>query len=312
VTIAAVTTYPTQLSLLTTNAAPSAGQYYTLYGVLQTTNGTKLGNQPIYLQENVSGSWQYAVGPVYSAADGYYAFTWPAASEGTHEYRALYDEATGHGAVASAPVTEHVTTTYATQLTMQTTSTNPISGQQYTLYGILQASDGSKLANQPIYLQEYVEGGWQYAVGPVYTYPDGYYAFTWPAGDAGTHEYRALFDGATGYMSALSSKVTVVTSYPTQLSLLTTDAAPSVGQHYTLYGILQASGGTKLSNQPIYLQEKVGGSWQYAVGPVYSAADGYYAFTWPAAAGTHEYRALFDGATLYSVSVTTSVTETVT
>lgn len=76
--------------------------------------------------------------------------------------------------------------------------------------------------------------------------------------------------------------------------------------------MLQTTNGSTFGNLPIYLQERVNGTWQYAVGPVYTYPDGYYAFTWPAASGTNEYRALFDGATLYSVSVTTSVTETVT
>jgi len=83
-----------------------SSQYCSIYGTLLTETGFKLGKQPIYPQENVSGSWEYAVG-LYIYPDGYYAFTWPAA-EGTHEYRALFDGATGLSPVASVTVTEMV------------------------------------------------------------------------------------------------------------------------------------------------------------------------------------------------------------
>lgn len=43
--------------------------------MLQAGYGSKLGDQRIYLQENVSGSWQKDVGPVHTYADGYYAFS---------------------------------------------------------------------------------------------------------------------------------------------------------------------------------------------------------------------------------------------
>jgi hypothetical protein len=148
----------------------------------------------------------------------------------------------------------------------------------------------------------------------VYSYPDGYYAFTWPAASAGNHEYRTLFDGAPGYTPVVSPAVTVaaLTARPTQISLLTTDATPSVHQIYTLYGTLQTDDGSKLGNQPIYLQEKISGSWQYAAGPLNTYPDGYYAFTWPAAsAGNHEYRTLFDGAPGYGQVASTTVTEIV-
>lgn len=89
--------YPTQLSITSSNTNPNANQKFTISGTLEnnTANSARIVNKPVYLEAATSTplgySWIRISADKNTAAGGAYAFTGYISAPGDYYVRAHYD-----------------------------------------------------------------------------------------------------------------------------------------------------------------------------------------------------------------------------
>ena len=207
-----------------------------------------------------------------------------------------------------------------THLTAAANPATVATGQTFTIYGSLTATNLAPMSGETIQLQKNVNGAWTDVSGEIdTTSTGGSYSISVSEGTAGIYEYRANYSGNITYAGNYSSSVSVTVKQPIQLmpTQLTAAANPAKvdsGWYFNINGMLtNATSGAPITGQIIQLQKKLGGEWTDIGGrKTLTGADGSYSITYSEGAyGSYEFRTLYAGNDTYAASNSTNVTVTV-
>jgi len=200
---------PTSLSLNVTNSNPAVNQSFTISGYLTDINGTKLPNKALWVNILLpTGQWNMTQ---YTATDsnGYFSATYSEQVAGQYrfEFHFMGDSIYAHCGPA---IEVAVGTLEPTNISMNTSVTNPAVNQSFTLSGTLTDANGTPLAGREVLLsQSPGDGGY---VDQRYTDQNGSYSFVLNDSAIGNYQYTAIFLGdQTDAHSLASVGITVGT-----------------------------------------------------------------------------------------------------
>ena len=293
----------TTLSVTASNTTPAVGQPFTFSGHLTDINGTALSGRTIALQERLPGGgdvWQ-SIGQVTTDANGYFNVTHSEQTSGEYWYEFWFN-GDGNYATTSNGARIVVGTLESTNVSLNSSVTNPAVGQPFTLSGYLTDANGTPLAGQEIDLYRSVAGQ-DTQPATRFTDQNGYYFFDWNESTLGSYVYNVVFNGDQNYtLSQTSVGITVGSPTPTTLTLTTSKTNPAVNQTFTLSGTLTANGTPLSGRQIILLSDDPSGTWNN-LGTVTTTANGSYSFTVSeASSGHYGYQTDFPGDNTYAIS----------
>ncbi len=293
----------TTLSVTASNTTPAVGQPFTFSGHLTDINGTALSGRTIALQERLPGGgdvWQ-SIGQVTTDANGYFNVTHSEQTSGEYWYEFWFN-GDGNYATTSNGARIVVGTLESTNVSLNSSVTNPAVGQPFTLSGYLTDANGTPLAGQEIDLYRSVAGQ-DTQPATRFTDQNGYYFFDWNESTQGSYVYNVVFNGDQNYtLSQTSVGITVGSPTPTTLTLTTSKTNPAVNQTFTLSGTLTANGTPLSGRQIILLSDDPSGTWNN-LGTVTTTANGSYSFTVSeASSGHYGYQTDFPGDNTYAIS----------
>ena len=181
---------PTRLTVNTTPSIVTIRQAFTISGRLtNATGGALIPGKIIQLQKNVSGTWTDVSGEENTtSARGSYSISVSEGTVGIYEYRANYTGNATYAGSHSASV--FVTVQQPTQLTAAANPATVATGQTFTIYGSLNAANGTLISGETIQLQKNVSGTWTDVSGKKSTTSTGgSYSISVSEGTVGIYEY---------------------------------------------------------------------------------------------------------------------------
>jgi hypothetical protein len=296
-------------SLTVTNSNPAVNQPFTFSGYLTDINGTPLADRTIWVNIRLpTGDWNMTAGYPRTDSNGYFSVTYSEQVAGEYDFEFHF---TGDNNYAqcdpSLPVV--IGTLQPTDLSMNTSVTNPAVNQSFTLSGYLTDANGTPLAGKEILLDRIVAGSFG-NFDERYTDQNGYYSFVLRESAGGLYYYMPHFLGDQMYASSYAfMSLTVGTLSPTTVTITASTTTPAVNQSFTLSGTLKA-GSTPLSGKSITLARKdPSGNWIDSVDTTTTTANGSYTFTRSESAqGTYLYEVIFYGDTYAATNAAVSVT----
>lgn len=308
------------LSINATPATLTVGDRVVIAGNLtDAATGAKIPFHKITVQVSQDTlSWQDTGSTI--GRTGSYTFSLILRDPGTYYFRTLSSGNRMYAAATSPPAMVTVNPPAgpkATNLTIRAQPQTCSVGETVTISGKLAAIDGGAgIPGQMILLSSSPDGTTFSKLGTVFTAPNGTYSTAVLMTTPGKTSFRVAYEGNSTYSGSTSPVVVVDVTAPQQkattLSLTASNTTFTLGKTLNLTGTLRETQGSKvIPNALVAIRySRDGGAWGMLAQKVTNET-GMYAFDHtPSVAGTYQYRATYQGDTLYASSESSPVSVT--
>lgn len=177
----------------------------------------------------------------------------------------------------------------SSSISLSLSSTTSIVGSNITFSGSI--SPVRSRANVTLFFRISGESLWNLLANST-TNTEGQYSHSWIPPEAGTYEFKAVFNGDDIYSGNESDVVTLIAKWSGTIRLSATPKSLTLGENVTVYGWISPkhSGASVLV---LYREEQ--GSWT-ALGNTFTDSNGNFTYLWkPSSAGVYEIKVSWDG-----------------
>lgn len=293
---------PLSKTTLTLNLDPLSitdGESITFQGRLAGVDGTGIWGKSIQIQRYNPATYDWEnLETAVTDGDGGYTKVIAPPSEGTYQYRAVFNGADGYGSATSSVKEAQVAFNPATTLDMSISPDVVYVGDVITLSGTLKDHAGVALPGKTIAIQVEQNSFWN-TVGYVTTDSTGTYTYKQTMPDGITVKYRSGFEGSDGYASANSNEVILeILKMSTTVDHTISPNPAYAGDNILISGTLRDANGAGIPGKQIVIYKNNG-----IIGVAQTNYDGNYYYRAQAdIARAAEYIVVFDGVEKYTGS----------